>query len=285
MADIKKLIDRKTGRTIYPQTIAKAIYDSYGKDLQTRLDELNQDYVATSAQSLTDEQKVRARINIGVNGIAVKSIKNVSINLNASELPVYLASLPRLLTDNYYINLTGTCSQIVYLNNFYGCGKINLCATNLGDCVFTKNIIIENCSIPVIVEKLKWTLDDEATDSTYCIDCISSNMRIFNCSFNGYVAASETKTGNGVTLAYNSSVILSNCAFHDLNIAAHTYLGGYINISCAENLESDYSGNRVGVYLYYGGLVLLGDYVPDTLGGIYNEKNGINAIIKNGKFI
>ena len=64
MADIKKLIDRKTGKTIYPQTIAKAIYDSYGKDLQTRLDELNQNYVATSAQVLTDAQKTRARTNI-----------------------------------------------------------------------------------------------------------------------------------------------------------------------------------------------------------------------------
>lgn len=64
MADIKKLIDRKTGRTIYPQTIAKAIYDSYGKNLQTRLDELNQNYVATSTQTLTDEQKAQARTNI-----------------------------------------------------------------------------------------------------------------------------------------------------------------------------------------------------------------------------
>lgn len=63
-ADIKTLIDRKTGRTIYPQTIAKAIYDSYGKDLQTRLDELNQNYVATSAQTLTNEQKAQARGNI-----------------------------------------------------------------------------------------------------------------------------------------------------------------------------------------------------------------------------
>lgn len=64
MADIKTLIDRKTRKTIYPQTIARAIYDSYGKDLQTRLDELNQNYVATSAQVLTDAQKTQVRTNI-----------------------------------------------------------------------------------------------------------------------------------------------------------------------------------------------------------------------------
>lgn len=61
---INALIDRKTGKTIYPQTIARAIYDSYGKDLQTRLDELNQNYIATSPQTLTNEQKTQARENI-----------------------------------------------------------------------------------------------------------------------------------------------------------------------------------------------------------------------------
>lgn len=243
------------------------------------------DAVSVTPQSLSDAQQAQARTNIGVDGVAAKSIGSVSKSLNASELQAYLNSLPRLLTDNYDITLTGTCSEIVYLKGFYGCGRITLRAVNLGDCVFTKDISIENCSIPVEMEKLKWTLDDEATSNTYCIDCVNSNMRANDCSFNGYVAASETKTGNGVNLLYNSSVSLANCAFHNLGIAVHTYFGGYINVSSGENLESDYSGNQVGIYLYYGGLALLGNYVPDTLGGIYNEKNGMNAIIKNGKFI
>ena len=75
-----------------------------------------------------------------------------------------------------------------------------------------------------------------------------------------------------------------NCAFHNLDIAVHTFSGGYIIIN-GGNSESDYSDNQVGIYLYYGGLVLLGNNIPDTLGGVYNEKNGINAIIKDGKFV
>lgn len=242
------------------------------------------DAVLYTAQSLSDTQKAQARTNIGVDGVAAKSIGSVSKSLNASELQTYLNSLPRLLTDNYDITLTGTCSEIVYLKGFYGCGRITLRAVNLGDCVFTKDISIENCSIPVEMEKLKWTLDDEATSNTYCIDCINSNMRANGCSFNGYDAASETKAGNGVNLLYNSSVSLLNCAFHNLAIAAHTFLGGYINV-IGENPESDYSGNGAGIYLYQGGLALLGNSVPDTLGGTYNEKNGVSAIIKNGKFL
>ena len=99
------------------------------------------------------------------------------------------------------------------------------------------------------------------------------------CSFNGHA-----KAGRGVTSAYNSSAVLVNCAFHDLEIAVRTYWGGRVEVY-GENPETDYSGSAVGIYLLKGGLVLLGDLVPDLLGGTYNERNGMNAIIKGGKFV
>lgn len=235
-----------------------------------------------AAQSLTDEQKAQAQANIGVDAISTKNIGSVSKSLSASELQAYLDALPRLLTENHVITLNGTCSQDVYMKGFYGCGRLTLRANSVGDCVFTKAISIENCSVPVNMEKLKWMLGDGATSNTYCISCNNSSMGVTECSFNGYAAASNR--GNGVSTLYSSSMVLINCAFHNLDIAVHTYLGGYINV-IGENPESDYSGNGVGIYLYQGGLVLLGNSVPDTLGGTYNEKNGVRAIIKNGKFI
>ena len=235
-----------------------------------------------AAQSLTDEQKVQAQTNIGVDAISTKNIGSVSKSLNASELQAYLDSLPRLLTENHVITLNGTCSQDVYMKGFYGCGSLTLRANSVGDCVFTKAISIENCSVPVNMENLKWALGDGATSNTYCISCNNSNLRATECSFNGYVAASNK--GNGVSTLYNSFIVLWKCAFHNLDIAIHTYLGGYISV-VGENPESDYSGNGVGIYLYQGGMVLLGNSVPDTLGGAYNEKNGVNAIIKNGEFV
>ena len=72
--------------------------------------------------------------------------------------------------------------------------------------------------------------------------------------------------------------------FHDLETVVHTYFGGVVGI-CGDNPETDYSGNSIGVYLYHGGLVLLGSSVPDTLGGAWNERNEMSAIIKNGEFI
>lgn len=214
--------------------------------------------------------------------VQANSVGSVSKSLSASELQAYLDSLPRLLTENHVITLNGTCSQDVYMKGFYGCGSLTLRANSVGDCVFTKAISIENCSVPVNMEKLKWMLGDGATSNTYCISCNNSSMGVTECSFNGYAAASNR--GNGVSTLYSSSMVLINCAFHNLDIAVHTYLGGYINV-IGKNPESDYSGNGVGIYLYQGGLVLLGNSVPDTLGGTYNEKNGVSAIIKNGKFI
>lgn len=235
-----------------------------------------------AAQTLTDEQKAQAQTNIGVDAISTKNIGSVFKSLNASELQAYLDSLPRLLTENHVITLNGTCSQDVYMKGFYGCGSLTLRANSVGDCVFTKAISIEKCSVPVNMENLKWALGAGTTSNTYCINCINSNMEVNKCSFNGYAAASNR--GNGVNVMYNSSTILMNCAFHNLDIAVHTFSGGYIIIN-GGNSESDYSDNQVGIYLYYGGLVLLGNNIPDTLGGVYNEKNGINAIIKDGKFV
>lgn len=235
-----------------------------------------------AAQNLTDAQKAQAQVNMGVGAISTKNIGSVAKSLSASELQAYLYSLPRLLTANHVITLNGTCSQDVYMKGFYGCGSLTLRANSVGDCVFTKAISIENCSVPVNMANLKWALGAGTTSNTYCINCVNSNMKATECSFNGYVAASNK--GNGVSTLYNSFIVLWKCAFHNLDIAIHTYLGGYISV-IGENPESDYSGNGVGIYLYQGGLVLLGNSVPDTLGGAYNERNGVSAIIKNGKFL
>ena len=49
---------------------------------------------------------------------------------------------------------------------------------------------------------------------------------------------------------------LGNCAFHDLQNTVHTYLGGRVEIY-GDNPKTDYSGNSVGAYTYWNGLVML----------------------------
>lgn len=201
------------------------------------------------------------------------------VSLPASELQAYLSALPRLLTEHHVITLSGTNSDIVYVNGFYGCGSLTFRADNLGDCVFTKGFEIMNCSIPVYMKNIKCELDEMASPYRYCIFSERSEVQAETCSLNGHA-----KAGRGALASFNSSVVLKTCAFHDLEIAAITSWGGRIEVY-GENPATDYSGNTTGIYLLKGGSVLLGNSIPDTLGGLYNERDGMSAIIKDGKFI
>ena len=125
---INALIDRKTGKTIYPQTIARAIYDSYGKDLQTRLDELNQNYIATSPQTLTDEQKTQARGNINAApggfgwGEAMKDVlasdAEDTYETYCGKLDVLLADMPDGTSQRIYARGPSSTDQ------YYGAGNV-----------------------------------------------------------------------------------------------------------------------------------------------------------------
>lgn len=201
------------------------------------------------------------------------------VTVPASELQAYLDALPRLLTEHHVITLSGTNSNIVSVKDFYGCGSLTLRADKVGDCEFTKDVIVENCSIPVIMEGLKWELDGTASPETYCISCRDSTIYANICSFNGHA-----KTGRGVVSWGNSSAVLAGCALHNLEIAVEASWGGRIGVY-GEDPKTECSGNTIGIYLRQGGLVLLGDLVPDLLGGTYNERNRMNAIIKGGKFV
>lgn len=211
--------------------------------------------------------------------VLTTDVPDRAVTIPASELQAYLDTLPRLLTEHYVITLSGTASEEVSVKGFYGCGSLMLRANNLGDCVFTKGFWITNCSIPVQMKTLKWELDETASPYRYCIFCERSAVYAEACSFNGHA-----KAGRGVVSVGNSSAVLAGCALHNLEIAVEASWGGRIGVY-GEDPKTECSGNTIGIYLRQGGLVLLGDLVPDLLGGTYNERNRMNAIIKGGKFV
>ena len=98
------------------------------------------------------------------------------VTVPASELQTYLDALPRLQTENHDIPERGAKSNNVSVKDFFGCGSLTLRADKVGDCVFTKDVIVGNCSIPVIMEGLKWELDGTASPETYCISCRASTI-------------------------------------------------------------------------------------------------------------
>ena len=202
-----------------------------------------------------------------------------AVTIPAAELQAYLNALPRLLTEHFDITLNGTNSDLISVNGFYGCGSLTFRANNLGDCVFTKGFRITNCNIPVQMKTVKWELGETANPYRCCILCERSAVYADGCSFNGHA-----QNGRGVGVFYNSSAVLVSCAFRDLESSVTTSWGGRVEVY-GNNPATDYSNNYVGIRHIRGGLVLLGDRVPDTLGGNFNVRDEMSAIIKSGKFI
>lgn len=134
-----------------------------------------------------------------------------AVTIPASELQAYLNTIPRLLSEHHIIILSGTRTQPVLIADFYGCGSLTLRAANLDDCVFTRNITVNNCSVPVKMEKLKWELGADITQIERCLTCSSSEVMVWECSFNGYLPPDGGQVGRAATTVNRGCCDLWDC--------------------------------------------------------------------------
>lgn len=216
--------------------------------------------------------------------VLATSVPRREVTIAASELQAYLDALPRLLTEHHDIVLTGTHTQHVRIADFYGCGSLTLRAANLDDCVFTRNITVNNCSVPVKMEKLKWELGADITQIESCLTCSSSEVMVWECSFNGYLPPDGGKLGRAATTIDRGYFYLRDCKFHNLYIVVNCYCAGHIDIIETET-GGEYSGNDIGAYTQFSGLVMLASGISPTLGGTRNVIDNGGAIMQDGKFI
>ena len=203
------------------------------------------------------------------------------VTIPASELQAYLNSLPRLLTEYHDITLSGTNSDIVYVKDFHGYGSLSFHANNLGD---TRGFTLKNCSAPVIMEKLKWELGSNIPYGESCVYCSTSEVMARECSFTGYLTPDGGKLGRAATTIDRGYFYLRDCKFHNLEIVVNCYCAGHIDIIETET-GGEYSGNDIGAYTQFSGLVMLASGIPPTLGSGGNVTRNGGVIIQGGKFI
>ena len=202
----------------------------------------------------------------------------------ASELQAYLDALPRMLTAHYEIVLSGTFTQTVLITGFYGCGSLTIRANNLGDCVFTRGISVNNCSVPVKMEKLKWVLGADMPQDESCITCFFCEVTVAECSFDGYVSPSGEKIGRGVTSHDHAYLQIRDCKFCNLFAVVKCFRAGQIDI-IEPGKKGEYRDNSIGAYTHFSGLVMLMSGISSTLGGIRNVVDTGGLIVQDGKFI
>lgn len=134
------------------------------------------------------------------------------------------------------------------------------------------------------MEKLKWELGSNIPYGESCVYCSTSEVMAQECSFTGYLTPDGGKLGRAATTIDRGYFYLRDCKFHNLEIVVNCYCAGHIDIIETET-GGEYSGNDIGAYTQFSGLVMLASGIPPTLGSGGNVTRNGGVIIQGGKFI
>lgn len=197
-----------------------------------------------------------------------------TVTVAAEDLKAYLDSLPRLLTEYLTLSVSGTVTEPLELNGFYGSGTIMIDGGMLGNCTVENIVGISDCSANIYLSNLAFTDGGKAADSYYqAVVQVNGSRWVYlkNCSFIG------TKSERAV-LFINSS----NGALHD------STLQGFESAvcpwgTCVVSLRNvTGSDNTLGVHSYAGGVVMLSGTTETLLGGASNYLNGCLIVREDG---
>lgn len=197
------------------------------------------------------------------------TITSREVTVAASELPAYIVSLPRLLTEVLTINVSGTLEAKLDIRGFYGSGALKISGgaadTDYGNTIF-RGVTVAGCSIYIHFENIRFEMTEKGA-ALYLYH--ANKIYIDRCGFVGpNVQGLETFGIN----ATNGSCVWSN------NIREIS--GFYFAVACtsASQLTIDagsavLQNNAVGANAR-GGTIYLGYQTADLLGGTTSAKAG-----------
>lgn len=203
------------------------------------------------------------------------AVSSRSVNVAASEVNAYIASLPRLMTEGLSITVTGgPVPGPLELKNFYGPGFLWVFGSKT---VVNGPIAVSGC-----VNYIRVGGFDVRGHISGCAVRIENSTR---ASLEG-LAADGAKLSPahsypiGVYCGCHSNVHLSNCTIQNAAAALYcTDMAEMAAFDCAG------SGNARGSEVYRGGIILLGGSTPDQMGGAANTKNGGLVVKANGTLL
>ena len=200
----------------------------------------------------------------------------VTRTLTAGELQAYLDSLPRLLTGNVTVNVSGTLTEALSLHNFYGPGFLTVQAAENETFTLTKGLKGSNCAVSMILRGFTFTSAEGNTgDVLYFADC--GAVYLDTCTVTG--SGQDT----GISTDRQNQISANSCQFFQLNNVMIVRNNGMVWINC--DSADDCHDNQVGAWVWHGGIVLLGGSTPNQLGGSYNKKQGGMIVKADGTLL
>ena len=234
-----------------------------------------------ATQTLTDPQKTQARGNIGAanldtqNKVQAVSVPSRSVTVAASELAAYIAALPRLLTEDLMVNITGgTVSENLKLRYFYGPGSLQLMAVDGQTVHLTNGVYIYRCEASILLDNL--SLHGVPSGENFVYIRESTNTWLSRCTIDGAEAAGKILYGvdvEGLSMAHIGSTDIKN-----------VYAAVLASNSPAIVSACTGSGNTIGAYTYRGGRCYLSGGTPTLMGGNSNVNDG-GPIFNNGALL
>lgn len=235
-----------------------------------------------AAQTLTDEQKQQARGNIAAanretqDKVLAVSVPGRTVEIELSALQSYLDSLPKLLTEDLTIKVTGSWTGIITVYGFYGSGHLTI--TGMDGCTLTGTMCINRCSVGMNLFDMAFHAPATGLyQNSLLYATVNRHLWMQNCSFVGNGACA------GVEGYISSSICVVDCPISDCNIAVESVANGRVVVF--NNSVVTYANNTYGASVYRGGIILLGENTPDTLGAAANAHNGGIIAKANGTLI
>lgn len=203
------------------------------------------------------------------------SVPSRSVTVAASELAAYIAALPRLLSEDLTVNITGgTVSENLKLRYFYGPGSLQLMAVDGQTVHLTNGVYIYRCEAAILLDNL--SLHGLTSGDGFVHIRESTNTWLSRCTIDGAGAAGKNLYGvnvEGMSIAFIGSTDIKNVS----TAVIVSYAAAIVN-ACAG------SGNTIGAYTYRGGRCYLSEGTPTLMGGSTNE-NGGGPIFNNGTLL
>ena len=253
-----------------------------GEEIDERLTAAHNAVRYDAAQTLTDAQKTQARGNIAAanretqDKVLAVSVPGRTVEIELSALQSHLDSLPKLLTEDLTIKVTGSWTGIITVYGFYGSGSLTISGKD--GCTLTGNMTINRCSASVQLFDMAFQAPATGLhQNSLLYATVNRHLWMQNCSFVGNGACA------GVEGYISSSICVVDCPISDCNIAVESVANGRVVVF--NNSVVTYANNTYGASVYRGGIILLGENTPDTLGAAANAHNGGIIAKANGTLI
>lgn len=208
-------------------------------------------------------------------------VSNRTAEVTATELPAFIAALPRLLTENLTITVPGgSCGPGgLYIRNFYGPGSLTVKAAEAAEVLCPIVLEVSRCAVPVTMEGFR--LEGPSGAGAYVqVDGCRASFSGFTVDGANKTAGQTVGTGSAFQVSGGGMIYLTQSEIKNLQYGLVAQTGGRITASSVTA-----SGNTAGVAVSGGGMIMLTGTTPELVGGTVNEHWGGLIVKKDGTLL